>query len=266
LDSAQREDALHLTGLDRLFWALSFIENCVLLIVLFGRRRATSLPVFTTLIATNIFRTIVLYFTLRYGTSGNYFYTYWTLALLDTALQLALAYELATHVFQPLGAWAADVRQSLMALIVVSLILAAGLTWLAAPPTKTMRLAIVIRGDLFSSALMTELFVVMIALSVSFGLPWRTHVSRVAQGYGIYSLNGMLTDAAHGYLGSSTYKLLSQMQIGLYIVCLLYWIVTLAMNEPAPRKMPEKLHEDLRALQRRAALILQSLRTLGSTS
>ena len=257
---------MHLTGLDRLFWALSFFENCALLMVLFGRRRASSLPIFTTLIAANIFRTTVLYFTFRYGSSERYFYTYWTLALLDTALQLALAYELASKVFQPLGAWAADVRRSLITLTVASLILAAGLTWLAAPPTRTVRLAIVIRGDLFSSALMTELFVAMIALSVSVGLPWRTHVARVAQGYGIYSLNGILTDAAHGYLGSSTYKFLSQLQIGLYILCLLYWIVTLALNEPEPRKLPEKLHEDLRALQRRAALILQNLRALGSAS
>ena len=59
---------------------------------------------------------ILIYVALRFGSSEDYFYLYWTLALVDAALQLALAYELATHVFQPLGAWAPDVRRSFIVL------------------------------------------------------------------------------------------------------------------------------------------------------
>ena len=259
---------MELTGIDRLFWVLSFLGNCGLLAVLLSRRKLTVLPVFTLLIATNIARTIILFFTLRFGSADQYFYTYWTLAFLDTLLQLALAYELATHVFQPLGAWAPDVRKSLLTLIGLSLLVAAGLTWLAVPPTETLRLAVVIRGDFFSSALMTELFVVMIALSVTLGLPWLSHVSRIAQGYGVFCLVGIVTDAAHSYLGSikgtDGYKLISHIQIGLYLFCLLYWIITLSMKEPEARKLPPQLHLELRALQERASLLLSNLRTMGS--
>ena len=258
---------MHLSSLDRIFWALSFFGHCILLGVLLIRARASAFPVFTTLISVNIVRTIVLFFTLRYGSKDEYFYTYWILAFVDMALQLALSYELATHVFQPLGAWAPDVRKSFFALAATSVALAVGLAWLAAPPTKTLRLAIMIRGDLFTSALMSEIFVAMVALSVTLGLPWRTHVARLAQGLGIYSLYGILTDAAHTFFpGNSAYRTLSQMQIGLYIVCLGYWVVTLAMEEPAPRKLPVELHEELRALQERAALVLRSLRTTASAS
>jgi hypothetical protein len=257
---------VHLTGLDRFFWALSFLLECGLLGVLLAKRRASKLPVFTALIVETILQTIILFFTYRYASSERYFYTYWTLAVVDTALQIALAYELARHVFQPLGVWAKDVRKSFAVLIAVSLVIAAGLTWLASPPTKTLRSVVVIRGDLFSSALMTELFVVMIALSVSFGLPWRTHVARVAQGYGIYAFFGIVTDAAHGYLGDAAYQLLSQMQIGLYIVFLVYWIITLSMEEPKPRKLPPQLHDDLRALQQKVSEILGSLRMMRSNS
>ncbi len=261
---------MHLTSLDRLLWALSFIGHCILLTVLCVRRRAASFPVFTTLISVNILRTIVLYFTLRFGSTESYFYTYWTLAIVDVALQLAIAYELATHVFQPLGVWAPDVRRSFFTLAGASVLIAFGLTWLAAPPTRTLRLAIIIRGDFFSSALMTELFVAMIALSVTLGLPWRTHVARLAQGFGIYSIFGILSDAAHSYFGSDqgndTYKLLSHLQIALYLICVTYWSISLALKEPEPRKMPEQLHEELRILQQRAALMLKSLRTMGSAS
>ena len=107
---------MHLTGLDRLLWALSLLGHCALLGVLLLRRRAPSFPAFTTLITVNILRSIVLYLILRFGRPDTYFYTYWTLAIVDVALQLAVAYELATHVFQPLGDWAPDVKRSLGAL------------------------------------------------------------------------------------------------------------------------------------------------------
>jgi hypothetical protein len=261
---------VHLTDLDRLLWALCLAGHVILLAVLLLRRRAAVFPIFTTLIAVNIFRTVLLYFTLRLGTSETYFYTYWTLAVVDVALQLAVAYELATHVFQPLGAWAPDVRRSFLVIGIVSVLIALSLTWLGAPPTHKPRLAIILRGEFFSSVVLSELLVAMVAMSVTLGLPWRTHVARLAQGLGVYSTFGILTDAAHSYFGSSRgnglYKSLAQFQIVLYLACLGYWTVTLARKEPAPRKLPEHLHEELCVLQRKAALMLKSLRTLGSTS
>ncbi len=261
---------MRLTSVDNLLWALSFLGHWILLGVLVLRRRAATFPVFTTLIVVNIFRTMVLFLTLRLGSSESYFYTYWTLAIVDTALQLAVAYELASKVFRPLGAWAPDVRRSFKAILGVSVAIAGAMTWLAAPPTRTLRLAIVIRGDFFVSALMAELFVAMVALSVTLGLPWRTHVARIAQGLGTFSMYCIFTDAAHSYFGSDLvvdrYRLLSRLQIMLYLGCVAYWSVALAMKEPEPRRMPQQLHDELRRLQGRAALMLKSLRALGSAS
>ena len=262
---------MHLTGLDRLLWVLSLVGHCILLAVLLIRRRAATFPIFTSLIAFNILRTVILFFTLSFGSSESYFYTYWTLAFVDVVLQLGVAYELASHVFRPLEAWAPDLRRSVVAAMgVASILIATGLTWLATPPTRTLRLAITIRGNLFASALMGELFVAMIALSVTVGLPWRTHVARLAQGLGVYSIFGIVTEAAHTYFGSDggkhTYKLLSHLEIELYLICVTYWIVTLVMKEPEPRKLPEQLHEELRVLQEKAALMLKGLRTMRSVS
>ena len=221
-------------------------------------------PAFTTLIFVDIVRTIALYFTLRFGSSESYFYAYWTLAMVDVALQLAVVYEVAAHVFRPLGVWAPDVRRTFAGLAAASVVLASLLTRLATPPTRTWRLAIVIRGNFFSSALMSELFVAMIALSVVVGLPWRTHVARLAQGLGVYSIFGVLTEGAHSYFGTSTYAFLSHVRISIYLLCVTYWIVAFALREPASRKLPEQLHQELRELQRRAALVLQTMRATGS--
>ena len=261
---------MQLTNLDLLLWALSLTGHCILLAVLIIRHRTASFPVFTTLIAANIFRTVVLYSTHRFGSAETYFYTYWTLAIVDVALQMAVVYELSTHVFQPLGAWAPDVRRSFLALISVSIAIACILTWLATPPARLVRLVVVIRGNFFSSVLMSELLVAMMALSVTMGLPWRTHAARLAQGFGVYSIFGILTETAHTYFGSArgknTYQLISHVRIVLYLICVAYWTVSLALKEPEPKKLPEYLHQELRALQKRAALVLQNIRLMGSAS
>ena len=115
-----------------------------------------------------------------------------------------------------------------------------------------------------------ELFVAMVALSVTIGLPWRTHAARLAQGLGLYAIFGIIFDAAHTHFGSGatddTFRLLTHVQMILYLGCLSYWIVTLALPEPAPRRLPEHLHQELVALQRRAAMTLHLLRTSGTPS
>jgi hypothetical protein len=258
---------VELQGLDLFLWALGLIVHCVLLGVLLVRHRATHFPVFTTLIAVNIVRTAVLYFTYRFGSRDAYFYTYWALAFLDVTLMVAVIYELSSRIFRPLGPWAPEVKRKFALFVAGSLAVACLLTWLATPPTQTLRKAIVIRGNFFTSAVMSELFVVMLVLSVTMGFPWRTHVARITQGFGVYAIFCVLADSAHSYFGSDksgdTYTLVSHIRISLYCLCVVYWIVELARNEPEPRKLPEELRLELRALQSRVATVLQGFREVG---
>jgi hypothetical protein len=253
---------MHLSGLDLTFWALTFFLNCALLAILVLRRRAAAFPIFTTLIFASVIRTIILYVTYRFASANTYFYIFWSLGFLDLSLQLAVAYELASTVFRPIGFWAHDVRRSAFLAVGISLALAILLTVLASPATHTLRSSIVIRGNFFSSALMSELFVVMVALSVYIGLPWKTHVARIAQGFGVYSLFGLFTEAAHSYFGTGNhaYARISQVRIALYCVCVLYWSIALLRDEPQPSQLPESMKLQLRALQLRTSALLQNLR------
>ncbi len=139
-------------------------------------------------------RTIVLYCVLHYATKDGYFYTYWSLIVLDTMLQLCVVYEVASRVFRPLDVWADDVRSSFIWLLGLSLSVALGLTWLASPPARTWMQAFATKGNLFAAALLSELFVAMMALSINAGLPWKTHVAKIAQGLGAYSLISVLIE------------------------------------------------------------------------
>jgi len=256
---------MHLTGLDFLLWAVSFAAQVALLFVLCFRRRASAYPFFTTYISANVVRTIVLYLVLHFGPRAAYFYTYWSLAILDVLLQLCVVYEISSRIFRPLGSWAKDVRGSFLCFIGISIAMAAALTWLADPHTRFWMQVLIIRGNLFSAVLMSELFVTMITLSVTVGLPWKAHIAKIAQGLGVWSVMDFLIETGHSYFGLSqktgVYHHLSQMRIAVYIACVAYWIVTLWRDAPAPRELSGQMYRELFALQGLVGSQLQSLRS-----
>jgi hypothetical protein len=257
---------MHLTGLDFLLWAAGFVADLALLFVLWFRGRASAFPIFTTYITANVVRTIVLYSLLRFGTRASYFYVYWSLAVIDELLQLGVIYEISAHIFRPLGGWAKDVRGSFVWLLSLSVAVAGALTWLANPPAQLGIQLVVLKGNFFSAALMSELFVALIALSVTVGLPWKAHVAKICLGLGAYSVVDFLIETGHNYFGlsQSTQALfddLAHIRIGVSIACVAYWNVALWKNAPPPRELSDQMFRELSALQVLAVSRLQSLRS-----
>lgn len=258
---------MHLTGIDLLFWAAGFVAHVVLLLVLWVRRRATTFPFFTILIASYVIRTVILYFVVLIGSKHAYLVVYLWLGSLDLIWQLCVVGEIASHIFRPLGNWAPDARVRLAWIVLASIGIAAGLTWLSAiPPAHTLLRTILIRGNFFSSVLMTELFVGMVALSVTIRLPWRTHAARIAQGLGFYSFIWILIAAGQSYLGiDHNIRIsaeLTYFRMLTYMICAGYWIITLWLDAPVPKALPKEMEQHLLALQRQVEAYLQRLRTL----
>jgi hypothetical protein len=256
---------VHLTGLDLLFWAAGFVENLGLLFVLWYRRRAKAFPFFTALVTLVVIKTIALYFVSLYGTKKDYAYVYWTLAILDMTFQLCVVYEVAALVFRPLNAWAEDIRNSFVWLIGLSLLVAFGLTWLGSIPSHTWMQALTTKGNLFASTLLSELFVAMMALSLKVGLPWRTHVAKIAQGLGAYSLISVLIDTGRSYFGVGrerpAFVAISHVRMAAYLGCVTYWIASLWPDELPSRTMTAEMRERLFTLQAQVAYHLQDLRS-----
>jgi hypothetical protein len=125
-----------LTNLDLLLWVAGFFGHLALLLTLLLRKRARMFPVFTTLIVLNVTRTIVLFLINREGTKATYFYTFWSLAFADVALQFGVVYELASKVFRPLGEWASDIRTRLAVLVACSIGFALLPTWIPHPQSR----------------------------------------------------------------------------------------------------------------------------------
>ena len=257
---------MHLNHTDYLFWAAGLLAHIVLLVVIATRHRAKMFPFFTTLIAANIVKTITLYLVVLHGTRYSYRVTYSCLTAIDLVLQLCVVYEVALHVFRPTARWAPDVMRGFVIVVVASITLAAGLTTLAETPATTRLTAVLTRGNFFSSALMSELFAGMILLSVTVGLPWKPHAARIAQGLGFYSLVTILTEAGHNITGIERSSRISGdlnlLRIVTYLVCVMYWIVMLWRDAPAPRELPAQIRSQLVAVQRLLEYDLRRLRTL----
>jgi hypothetical protein len=259
---------MHLSHLDSFFWLSGLLGHLTLLFVLLFRGRTPRFPFFTALIAANIAKTITLY--LIYprsppkGYPYAYFYAYWAFAVLDVFLQSAVAYEIASSVFRPLGAWAFDLRRHLVWLIALSFCIAIALAWLSLPQANNRKETLVIRGSLFSAALLAELFVGMTALSVTAGLPWKTHAARIAQGLGVYSLFCIVVEAGNSYFGlvngTTASMILTQARMALYLLCLTYWIITLCRQEPQPKSLPADIESRLLQLRGQTAASLHALR------
>jgi hypothetical protein len=255
---------MHLTGTILLFWAAGLALHVLLLLVLLTRHRATTFPAFTMLIAMNVVKSLALYEIALRGSKHTYFVAYFAFAIVDLAFQLAVTYELASYIFCPTGTWAPDVRNGFFILSLASVAVAFALAWLPTPQETTMLGRLLDRGNFFSSALQCELFAGMIAFSATARLPWKTHVARIAQGLGFYSLIGILTEAGHNVLARNTtlYGTLTYVRMTTYLICGSYWIVMLWRNAPASQELPDAMRHQLFTLQRGLAYDLRKLRDL----
>ena len=128
-------------------------------------------------------------------------------------------------------------RGSFVWLVGLSVSVALGLSWLASSPARSWMLAVTYKGNLFAAALMSELFVAMMALAVSARLPWRGHTAGIAKGLGAYSLLTVLIETGHSYFGRSrelpVFVIFSDIRMAAYLCCVTYWIIDLWRDEVA---------------------------------
>ena len=94
-----------------------------------------------------------------------------------------------------------------------------------------------------------------VVLTATVGLPWKTHVARIAQGLGAYSLFGLAIDIGVTPVGitpdNAVFAALMRAQKLVWLACQVYWIVTLWQEAPAPRELPEVMRAQIFSLQNR---------------
>lgn len=241
---------MDLTFLDNFLWASSSLGNVALFLVLLLRRRWRRFPVITGYMAFQTICSVVLYTIYRYGTNYLYDRAYWSFVFLDFAFQLGLLFEITRIVLKPTGTWVRDAKWIFVILSSIGISAAAVLAFLVKPPASSFLEQWEIRGELFTSMLICELFLVVMVASNHLGLLWRNHVMGLGQGLSAWALVSLLVDAAHCLGPFRYYVTLEHVRIFSYLAALIYWIITFWRQEPERKELTPEMQAYLAGLHR----------------
>ncbi|MGD0294590.1 MAG: hypothetical protein ABSB30_12105 [Terracidiphilus sp.] len=253
---------MNLSALDWMLVAATSLGNTALFAVLIIRRRWRDFPVFTVFMGFETVLSPVLYALFQLGSRSWYARVYWSQALIDFALQLGIALEIARIVLRPTGSWVQDARKQFILWGAAGILFAAALPWLVTPPAATLLGRLIVRGNLFTSLVFCELIAVVTRTSKSLGLGWRNHVMALGNGWTAWAVVAILVDGLHSFFGSQRYfGELEHARMFAYLAALGYWMVQFWLEEPVRQPISPQLRAYIQALHQQ---IKNDLDTVGA--
>jgi hypothetical protein len=259
---------MRFTFFEDFYWAAGFFVNLALLMVLLVRGRWRTFPILTTWMAFQLLRTTLLFLIYEsspmhlssYPTWAWYNRTYIAGAGIDFILQLGVVFEIARIVLRPTGTWARDARMQFLSAGLGGAAVAALFAWWVSPPARTVQETWPIRGNLFTSLVICELFVVMTLTSNRLGLGWRNHVMAIGQGLTAWSTIMVVKTAIQSFFGTQRYYYqLDQFRSIIYIAAACWMVLQLWRDEPERKPISAGLQEYILALHSRVEYDLRRL-------
>lgn len=248
------------TAVDNLLWAGAFLSTAALMVVLLGRARWRQFPIITAYTIFATLRSLALFLIYMHGSAFWYRRVFWSAMWLDFALQLGIALEIARIVLRPTGTWVRDARTQFAAVGTIGAVAAALIVWWISPPAETALLAWRIRGNLFTSLVICELFVAMSFTANRLGLGWRNHVMAVGQGLTAWSGVMVVTTALQSFFGPGRYYYgIDHFRVIAWIGAMGWIVVQLWIPEPERQPIAPELQDYILALHRRVEYDLRRL-------
>jgi hypothetical protein len=244
---------VNISNLDGTLWAAGFVCHCALFAILLLRKLYKPFPVFSAFVGFSALRTVILFGLYHVSLRTLYLDTYWCLVAVDTLLQFGLIWEVASKVFRRRGSWVRDIRRQLICWTIASVAVATYLAFLNKQSGHGLFQNAVLLAGFFPAVLISELFVVMLAVSSDAGLDWRDHVASIAIGLAAFNFPAVVLETisslhgfdANGYLDV---RLQTARKL-LYLACVVFWGYALWRREPASRTMSSRMEGQVLALR-----------------
>jgi hypothetical protein len=234
---------MRLPLLDTALWAAGPFLNAALFCVICLRRRLRTFPVLGSWCVFTILSAIALFFIYRQTSHDTYAIAYWIVEGIDALLQIGVVAEVAHIVFRPRdsmkknGAWFAR-------LTAVGALIAFAVVWWIHPASPSRAGVWEIRGDLFTSLIVSGTFTVVLLMSQKQGLHWRSHVMSIGYGLMVWAIVTLIIGLLHGYWGRYTHYLgIEHARMIVYLCILVYWIVALWRNEPEREQLSPEIRD-----------------------
>ncbi len=243
---------MHYSPLTIFFWIEAVVIDLVLLSVMAVRRRWRQFPVLAVWLVYMVIRSSLLMLLYLEGSKYWYTITFWYGYGIDFTLQLGVVLEIARTVLRPTGTWVRDARMSFAIGGLLGVVAAGLFAWWITPAALSRGQMWQVRGNLFTSMVICELFIAMTMTANRLGLGWRNHVMAIGQGLTAWSTLMVVKTALEGYLGTQAHYLQLEYIRYLTYPAAIFWItVQLWRNEPERRPISPDLHEYILALHRR---------------
>jgi hypothetical protein len=212
---------------NHLIWAAGLLGHLLLLVVLFRCKRVARFPCFTLLIFFYLVRSIGLVVALRISGHPAPLFVSMVLDITDVLLQWAVLGELTWTALRPLDGLR---RVTLPLLLVTSGVL---IVLRLAPRGSVNLPTILVLMHFLLSVLMVEWALVLASLLRALRLSWRSHVVAISFGYGIYSA-ALLAGGGYFRTGREMrdYIFFSFFRIGVYLLIVVWWTISLWRKEP----------------------------------
>jgi hypothetical protein len=222
---------MRLPLLDTILWAAGPLLNAALFCVICMRRRLRTFPVLASWCIFTVLSMVALFFIYRHQSHHVYAIAYWTVEGLDALLQIGVVVEVARIIFPPRNSLGR--KETWLTSFITVAVVAFAIVWWIHPTSPTRAGVWEIRGDLFTSLIVSGMFTLVLLMSQKLGFHWRSHVMSIGYGLAVWAVVALVIGLLHGYLGRSSHYLgIEHARMLVYLSMLCYWIVALWRNEP----------------------------------
>jgi hypothetical protein len=229
--------------LDNALWAAGPLLNAALFCVICLRRRLGTFPVLASWCAFTILSMAALFFAYRIGSDHFYAVVYWIVEGVDALLQIGVVAEVAHIVFWPSDSVRKN-RAWFARLTAVGALIAFAIVWWIHPAALTQAGVWEIRGDLFTSIVVSGTFTLVLLMSQRQGLHWRSHVMSIGYGLMVWGVVTLVIGLLHGYWGRYSHYLgIEHFRMLTYLSILVYWIVALWRDEPEKEQPSQEMRD-----------------------
>lgn len=211
-------------------WFLCVATLAVCGVLIWRRKLVSEFPVFFSYLAVQALSNLTMMF-LRQNYAA-YFYFYWTSCALMTVLEIAVMYEIFTHVFRPYDALR-KMASLVFRWVIAVLVLVALVTSVSGAQSEVKRvLAVVLALDRSMRVMQVGLVLFLMLFAQQVGLTQRHRVFGIALGFGVTAsveLTLVTLRAAYGAVGHTEMNFIKSM---VFLAATVLWGYYMAVPEP----------------------------------
>ena len=247
---------MHLTPLHYVLWISGPILQALICIAMLRRRLVGECPWFLAYTLFHVFRFGVLFYVYHRMTYANYFWMYWRVQAISSALGFAVIYEIYGNVFRRYDAirrlgsllfgWAAVV------LLAVAFVVAAS----SQGSEGNGLVEAVITLERSVRFIQCGLLCLLFVFSNYFGLSCGHYVFGIALGFGIFVSVEMAAITIRGQFGSVLSETWTLVNSAAYYCAILIWVGYFLAPQPAAKRVEELPKYDLEGWNRTLSQLL----------